>query len=117
VAQVHRAGTALLMGLVNGLACVMKDLGLVTALGGAILGSTIVYILPALMAIATSRKNKADGKVADISMYRLHPARPHGHRHLNRKGHRILRHLYVSFTCCPPSWPSPPRARTRPTAR
>lgn len=42
--------------------CVMKDLGLVTALGGAILGSTIVYILPALMALRTSAKNKADGK-------------------------------------------------------
>mmetsp|Transcript_47544 Transcript_47544/g.153656 ORF Transcript_47544/g.153656 Transcript_47544/m.153656 type:complete len:477 (-) Transcript_47544:425-1855(-) len=59
---VHRVATVALLALVNSLACVMKDLGLVTALGGAILGSTIVYTLPALMALATSAKNKADGK-------------------------------------------------------
>jgi len=58
----HRVGTVVLLLLVNGLACVMKDLGLVTALGGAILGSTIVYILPALMALRTSAKNKKSGK-------------------------------------------------------
>ena len=38
---VHRLATVVLITLVNGLACFMKDLGLVTALGGAILGSAL----------------------------------------------------------------------------
>ncbi len=56
---VHRLATVVLITIVNGLACFMKDLGLVTALGGAILGSTIVYVLPALMSLSVSRKQKS----------------------------------------------------------
>ena len=43
--------TLLLMVIMNGSALFVKDLGLVVGLGGAILGSALVYILPALMAI------------------------------------------------------------------
>jgi len=60
--DVHRLTTVLLIAVVNGLALVLKDLGLITALGGAVLGSTLVYIMPALMAIAVgSRQAKAGG--------------------------------------------------------
>ena len=48
---VHWGVTLLLMGLMNGGALFLKDLGLVVGLGGAILGSALVYILPAFMAI------------------------------------------------------------------
>jgi len=48
---VHVLSTVLLLCMMNGAALFMKDLGLVVALGGAILASTLVYILPALMGI------------------------------------------------------------------
>jgi sodium-coupled neutral amino acid transporter 11 len=48
---VHWGVTLSLMALMNGASLFLKDLGLVVALGGAILGSALVYIFPALMAI------------------------------------------------------------------
>uniref|UniRef100_A0A7S4F9R1 Amino acid transporter transmembrane domain-containing protein n=1 Tax=Chrysotila carterae TaxID=13221 RepID=A0A7S4F9R1_CHRCT len=54
--DLHIASTVLLMLSTNGLALFMKDLGLIAALGGAILGSALVYIFPALMFIANGRK-------------------------------------------------------------
>jgi len=56
---VHVAATALIMLATSGLALVVKDLGLIAALGGAILGSALVYIYPALMFIANARKQMA----------------------------------------------------------
>ena len=49
--SVHVGVTLLLMCIMNGTALFVKDLGLVVGLGGAILGSALVYIFPALMAI------------------------------------------------------------------
>jgi len=49
--SVHVGLTLALMVLMNGAALFIKDLGLVVGLGGAILGSALVYIFPALMAI------------------------------------------------------------------
>jgi len=57
--DVHVVSTVLLMLLVNGLALYVKNLGLVVSLGGAILGSALVYIFPALMSIAHSRREAA----------------------------------------------------------
>mmetsp|Transcript_69673 Transcript_69673/g.123157 ORF Transcript_69673/g.123157 Transcript_69673/m.123157 type:complete len:99 (+) Transcript_69673:1-297(+) len=62
-ASVHYITTISLLCLTNGAALVMKDLGLVVSLGGAILGSALVYIFPALMAVfekkgATSKVEK-----------------------------------------------------------
>eukprot|EP00316_Scyphosphaera_apsteinii_P004353 CAMPEP_0119303256 /NCGR_PEP_ID=MMETSP1333-20130426/4709_1 /TAXON_ID=418940 /ORGANISM="Scyphosphaera apsteinii, Strain RCC1455" /LENGTH=487 /DNA_ID=CAMNT_0007305873 /DNA_START=44 /DNA_END=1507 /DNA_ORIENTATION=+ len=54
--SVHVASTVLLIALLNGSALFLKDLGLIAALGGAILGSALVYIYPALMFIANARK-------------------------------------------------------------
>ena len=48
---VHWGVTLALMALMNGTSLFLKDLGLVVGLGGAILGSALVYILPAFMAI------------------------------------------------------------------
>jgi hypothetical protein len=39
----------------------VKDLGLVIAVGGAVLGSTIVYILPALMFLFNMRRKAKAG--------------------------------------------------------
>jgi len=49
--SVHVITTVALLCLLNGASLFLKDLGLVVGLGGAILGSALVYILPALMAI------------------------------------------------------------------
>merc|ERR1719393_167364 len=49
--SVHVALSLALMLIMNGSALFVKDLGLVVGLGGAILGSALVYIFPALMAI------------------------------------------------------------------
>ena len=58
----HWAITLLLLCTFNGIALVMKDLGLIAALGGAILGSAVVYIYPALMFIANMNRKKAAGE-------------------------------------------------------
>lgn len=47
--DVHRIATAALLAVVTSVSLVLKDLGLVVAFGGAILGSALVYIFPALM--------------------------------------------------------------------
>jgi len=52
--DVHIISTVLLMVAVNGLALFVKNLGLVVSLGGAILGSALVYIFPALMSVVHS---------------------------------------------------------------
>jgi sodium-coupled neutral amino acid transporter 11 len=52
---VHVGLTVAMLALLNGTSLVVKDLGLVVALGGAILGSATVYILPALMIIFTKK--------------------------------------------------------------
>jgi len=59
----HVGLTLLLLCVMNGASLFVKDLGLVVGLGGAILGSALVYIFPALMAIgekngAMSKKEK-----------------------------------------------------------
>ena len=54
----HVASTVLLLGLVTAISLVLKDLGLVVAFGGAILGSALVYIMPALMFLKNERNAK-----------------------------------------------------------
>ena len=62
--DVHVVSTVLLMLLVNGLALFVKNLGLVVSLGGAILGSALVYIFPALMFLATSARDASAKRAA-----------------------------------------------------
>lgn len=58
--SVHVGSTLLLLSAVNGVALVLKDLGLVVSVGGAALGSSLVYTFPALMFVqATRQKAKA----------------------------------------------------------
>lgn len=57
---VHVLVTLALMLGMNGLALVTKDLGIVVALGGAVLGTALVYIMPALMFIQATRQKEAD---------------------------------------------------------
>ena len=57
----HVALTLLLLCLMNGASLFLKDLGLVVGLGGAILGSALVYIFPALMAIG-EKSGAMEGK-------------------------------------------------------
>ena len=61
-ASVHTITTVVLMCLMNGLALKLKNLGLVVAFGGALLGSALVYIFPALMFIQATRQLIAQGK-------------------------------------------------------
>jgi hypothetical protein len=53
--SVHIGVTLALLLLMNGTSLFLKDLGLVVGLGGAILGSALVYIFPALMAIGEDK--------------------------------------------------------------
>ena len=61
---VHIGATLLIMLLVNGAGLFIKDLGLIVALGGAVLGSALIYIYPALMFIANARKQLAAKRAA-----------------------------------------------------
>lgn len=54
--SVHVTSTVAILALMSSVSLVVKDLGLVVAVGGAILGSAVVYILPALMFIANEKK-------------------------------------------------------------
>jgi sodium-coupled neutral amino acid transporter 11 len=54
-AMVHRASTVLLLAAVSTVSLFLKDLGLVVAFGGAILGSALVYVFPALMFLKHKR--------------------------------------------------------------
>jgi len=67
---VHVALTVGLLCLMNGAALFMKDLGLVVGLGGAILGSALVYIFPALMAIGED-KGAVPSRVEKAANYGL----------------------------------------------
>eukprot|EP00316_Scyphosphaera_apsteinii_P008303 CAMPEP_0119346798 /NCGR_PEP_ID=MMETSP1333-20130426/108191_1 /TAXON_ID=418940 /ORGANISM="Scyphosphaera apsteinii, Strain RCC1455" /LENGTH=452 /DNA_ID=CAMNT_0007359317 /DNA_START=187 /DNA_END=1545 /DNA_ORIENTATION=- len=66
--DVHVLATLALMIGVNGAAFFLKDLGLVVAFGGAILGSALVYIFPALMFIGYQHslptEKRAKGELA-----------------------------------------------------
>ena len=68
-APVHWGVTLALMLLMNGTSLFLKDLGLVVALGGAILGSALVYIFPALM--AAGEKSGAVGPLEKKLNYAL----------------------------------------------
>ena len=57
--SVHTLSTVLLVIVMNGLALKLKNLGLVVAFGGALLGSMLVYVFPALMFIFATRKEEA----------------------------------------------------------
>ena len=54
-ATVHVLLTLALVLILNGSSLFIKDLGLIVGLGGAILGSALVYIFPALMAIGETK--------------------------------------------------------------
>jgi len=54
--SVHVTTTLVLLCLMNGLALFVKDLGLVVSIGGALLGSMLVYSFPALMFIQATRQ-------------------------------------------------------------
>jgi len=72
---VHVLATLAIMLVINGCALVVKDLGLVVGLGGAILGSALVYIFPALMAIGekagatTKMEKKANWALAALGVF------------------------------------------------
>lgn len=53
--SVHVGLSVALLAVINGIALFVKNLGLVCALGGALLGSALVYILPAVMAIGEKK--------------------------------------------------------------
>ena len=67
--SVHVAITLALMLLMNGTSLFLKDLGLIVGLGGAILGSALVYIYPALM--AACEKSGAMGKAEKLMNWGL----------------------------------------------
>ena len=55
-ASVHISSTLVLLCVMNGLALYLKNLGLVVAVGGAALGTSLVYTFPALMFIQATRQ-------------------------------------------------------------
>jgi len=57
--SVHIISSLILLCAMNGLALFLKNLGLVVSVGGAALGSSLVYIFPALMFIQATRQKEA----------------------------------------------------------
>lgn len=57
----HAASTVLLLGVMNGLALVVKDLGALAAFSGALAGSAIIYIFPAAMFLKSAALQRAKG--------------------------------------------------------
>jgi Transmembrane amino acid transporter protein. len=53
---VHVVSTLILLIIMNGTALFLKNLGLVVAVGGAALGTSLVYTFPALMFIQATRQ-------------------------------------------------------------
>lgn len=53
--------TTVLLGILSVLATILRDVGFVVSFGGALLGSGIIYIFPALIFIKTIQKQKAAG--------------------------------------------------------
>ena len=49
----HVISTVLLLAVACGISMMTKNLGLVVALGGAVLGSALVYVIPAAMGVAS----------------------------------------------------------------
>jgi len=58
--SVHIITTIALLCVMNGVALVLKNLGLVVAVGGAALGTSLVYTFPALMFIQATRMKKKE---------------------------------------------------------
>jgi len=56
---VHVISSIVLLCVMNGLALKLKNLGLVVAFGGALLGSALVYVFPALMFIFATKEKEA----------------------------------------------------------
>ena len=71
--SVHVSLTLLLLCMMNGVALVLKNLGLVVAVGGAALGTSLVYTFPALMFIQATRlkRKELQAKGSDVSSSRL----------------------------------------------
>ena len=62
--SVHVTSTLILLCVMNGLSLKLKNLGLVVAVGGAALGTSLVYTFPALMFIqATRQLEKKEGSL------------------------------------------------------
>jgi len=63
---IHVPATFILICLMNGLSLLLKDLGLVSAIGGALGGTAVVYIFPSFMFIQATRlkikKLEAEGR-------------------------------------------------------
>lgn len=56
---------ALPLALITALALVLDDVGLVISLGGALMGSAVIYILPALMLIKADKTTLVKSKLED----------------------------------------------------
>ena len=57
----HKVGTALLLAAFTAIGVFSTDLGFVVSFGGAVLGSSLVFIFPALMWITKCRKEARKG--------------------------------------------------------
>ena len=62
--SVHVSTTLLLLCAMNGLSLKLKNLGLVVAVGGAALGTSLVYTFPAMMFIQATRQLQTKLKAA-----------------------------------------------------
>jgi sodium-coupled neutral amino acid transporter 11 len=62
--------TLVLLGLLSALALVLRDVGFVVSFGGALLGSCVIYIYPALMFVRTMAKKIASGEVKETAAIR-----------------------------------------------
>lgn len=68
--QLRKASTVGLLGAISVLAVFLRDVGFVASFGGAILGSAIIYIFPALIFLQTVKNQVKSGEIADYNTVR-----------------------------------------------
>lgn len=69
--DIHYRTSRLLVGSVTALALLMNDAGFVVSVNGAVLGSTLIYIIPAFLFLKSTERRVAEGALKVSSLLRI----------------------------------------------
>lgn len=68
---IHYRSSRLLVGSVTALALLMNDAGFVVSVNGAVLGSSLIYIIPAFLFLKSTERRVAEGALKVSSLLRI----------------------------------------------
>jgi hypothetical protein len=68
---IHYRTSRLLVGSVTALALLMNDAGFVVSVNGAVLGSALIYIIPAFLFLKSTERRVAEGALKVSSLLRI----------------------------------------------